>query len=125
MEFELRKSRERSLRQHAIGFAYQDLPTPRRDGRRGAGGAEVEGRWLDVPRLQQRSKDARSNFWSGRASATMIYNYYRKANGKTGEHIGHDKGDVVPGLNGCLGQKVLRCLRTISCRSDFSGSRRR
>src|SRR5689334_958275 len=60
----------------------------------------VEGRWLDVPRLQQRSKEARSNFWCGRASAAMIYNYYCKAKGKTGEYVGHDEGDVVPGLNG-------------------------
>ena len=26
----------------------------------------VEGRWLDVPRLQQRNKEGRSNFWCGR-----------------------------------------------------------
>ena len=29
----------------------------------------LEGRWLDVPRLQQRSPEGRSNFWCGRASA--------------------------------------------------------
>ena len=32
----------------------------------------LEGRWLDVPRLQQRSPEARSNFWCGRASAAMV-----------------------------------------------------
>src|SRR6266566_9508314 len=60
----------------------------------------LEGRWLDVPRLQQRSSEARSNFWCGRASAAMIYNYYCKARGKTGEYVGHDEGEKVPGLNG-------------------------
>ena len=60
----------------------------------------LEGRWLDVPRLQQRSPEARSNFWCGRASAAMIYNYYCKAKGKTGEYVGHEEGEKEPGLNG-------------------------
>ncbi len=60
----------------------------------------LEGRWLDVPRLQQRSSEARSNYWCGRASAAMVYNYYCKAKGKTGEYIGHEEGEKEPGLNG-------------------------
>src|SRR6266478_5924787 len=60
----------------------------------------IEGRWLDVPRLQQRSSEARSNFWCGRAAAAMVYDYYCKAKGKTGEYIGHDEGEKGPGLNG-------------------------
>ena len=60
----------------------------------------LEGRWLDVPRLQQRSSEARSNYWCGRASTAMVYNYYCKAKGKTGEYIGHEEGEKEPGLNG-------------------------
>src|SRR5438105_1089072 len=60
----------------------------------------VEGRWLDVPRLQQRNKEGRSNFWCGRAAAAMIYNYYCKFGGKTDQYVGHEDGDKGPGLNG-------------------------
>src|SRR3954464_12885800 len=60
----------------------------------------IEGRWLDVPRLQQRSAEVRSNYWCGRASAAMIYDYYCKAAGKPGESVGHDEGDAAPGPNG-------------------------
>ncbi|HYS07745.1 MAG TPA: C39 family peptidase, partial [Myxococcales bacterium] len=60
----------------------------------------IEGRWLDVPRLQQRSTEARSNFWCGRAAAAMIYDYYCKAKGKTDEYVGHDEGEKGSGLNG-------------------------
>jgi hypothetical protein len=60
----------------------------------------LEGRWLDVPRLQQRSPEARSNFWCGRAAAAMIYNYYCKAAGKTDDYVGHDEGKEGPGPNG-------------------------
>ena len=62
--------------------------------------AGVEGRWLDVPRLQQRSPEARSNFWCGRAAASMIYDYYCKAAKKTDQYIGHDEGKEGPGPNG-------------------------
>src|SRR3954468_16915227 len=60
----------------------------------------IEGRWLDVPRLQQRSAEVRSNYWCGRASAAMIYDYYCKAAGKAGEYVGHDEGDAAHGPNG-------------------------
>ncbi len=60
----------------------------------------LEGRWVDVPRLQQRSPELRSNYWCGRASAAMIYNYYCKAAKKTDQYIGHDEGDTAPGANG-------------------------
>ena len=30
----------------------------------------------------------------------MVYNYYCKAAGKTGEYIGHEEGEKGPGLNG-------------------------
>ena len=61
----------------------------------------LEGRWLDVPRLQQRSTEVRSNFWCGRASAAMVYNYFCKAQGKADQYIGHDDGEPGPGQNGC------------------------
>src|SRR5258707_11456093 len=60
----------------------------------------IEGRWLDVPRLQQRSTEARSNFWCGRAAAAMIYDYYCKAKGKTDEYVGHDEGERAPASTG-------------------------
>ncbi len=60
----------------------------------------LEGKWVDVPRLQQHSTEVRSNFWCGRTSAAMVYNYYCKANGKAAEYIGHDDGEAGPGQNG-------------------------
>src|SRR5438105_3169369 len=60
----------------------------------------IEGRWLDVPRLQQRSTEVRSNYWCGRASAAMVYNYYCKAAGKADQYIDHEEGDKGPGANG-------------------------
>src|SRR5260221_8580377 len=57
----------------------------------------LEGKWVDVPRLQQHSTEVRSNFWCGRTSAAMVYNYYCKANGKAAEYIGHDDGEAGPG----------------------------
>ena len=60
----------------------------------------LEGRWLDVPRLQQRSAEVESNVWCGRAAAAMVYNYYCKAAGKTDEYVGHDEGKESPGPNG-------------------------
>ncbi|HEX4382128.1 MAG TPA: C39 family peptidase, partial [Myxococcales bacterium] len=60
----------------------------------------LEGRWLDVPRLQQRSTEVRSNYWCGRASAAMVYAYYCKAAKKDAEYIGHTDGDKGPGTNG-------------------------
>ena len=68
----------------------------------------LEGRWLDVPRLQQRSTDVRSSFWCGRASAAMVYNYFCKAQGKADQYIGHDDGEPGPGQNG--GKLNLRFL---------------
>ena len=61
-----------------------------------------EGRWLDVPRLQQQNDDApsQSSYWSGRAAGAMIYNFYSKVAKKTDEYIGHANGDVEPGPNG-------------------------
>ena len=59
----------------------------------------LEGRWLDVPRLQQKSAEVRSSFWCGRASAAMVYNYLSKAQGKADQYIGHDDGEAGPGLN--------------------------
>src|SRR4051812_7961184 len=60
----------------------------------------LEGRWLDVPRLQQRSTEVRSNYWCGRTAAAMIHAYYCKAAGKSSEYIGHTDGDKGPGANG-------------------------
>jgi len=54
----------------------------------------IEGRWLDVPRLQQRSGEVRSNFWCGRASAAMVYDYYCKAQKKDSEYVGHDELNI-------------------------------
>src|SRR5471030_482068 len=62
----------------------------------------LEGRWLDVPRLQQRSTEVRSNYWCGRTSAAMIHAYYLKAQSKTDEYIGHTDGDKGPGSNGSV-----------------------
>ena len=59
----------------------------------------LEGKWLDIPRLQQRSTEARSNFWCGRTSAAMIYAYYNKAQKKT-DTVGHQDGEKGPGANG-------------------------
>ena len=72
--------------------AAADLQAPDLEG--------LEGRWLDVPRLQQRSTEVRSNYWCGRTSAAMIHAYYSKAAKKTGEYIGHTDGDKGPGSNG-------------------------
>src|SRR5438552_2307058 len=60
----------------------------------------LEGKWLDVPRLQQKSTEVRSSFWCGRASAAMVYNFYCKEQKKTDQYIGHDDGDAGPGANG-------------------------
>lgn len=60
----------------------------------------LEGRWLDVPRLQQLNGQHQSGVWCGRTSAAMVYNYYCKAAGKTDQYIGHDDGAVGPGQNG-------------------------
>ena len=61
-----------------------------------------EGRWIDVPRLQQQNDAApsQSSFWSGRAAAAMIYNFWSRQAQKTDEYIGHCDGDVQPGPNG-------------------------
>ena len=61
-----------------------------------------EGRWVDVPRLQQQNAEApaQTSFWSGRAAAAMLYNYYSKFAGKSDEYIGHADGDTAPGPNG-------------------------
>lgn len=60
----------------------------------------LEGKWLDVPRLQQLSSETRSSYWCGRTSASMIYNYYCKANKKTDQYVEHDDADKVKGTNG-------------------------
>jgi hypothetical protein len=58
------------------------------------------GRWLDVPRLAQFNGLSQSWLWCGRASASMIYDYYCKAQGKSSEYIGHKTGKVGVGPNG-------------------------
>ena len=60
----------------------------------------IEGRWLDVPRLQQKNDEVQSNFWCGRTSASMVLNYYLKFQGKTGQYVGHDEGPKGVGPNG-------------------------
>ena len=52
----------------------------------------IEGRWLDVPRLQQKNDEVQSNYWCGRTSASMVLNYYLKFQGKTDQYVGHDEG---------------------------------
>ena len=60
----------------------------------------VEGRWLDVPRLQQKNDaEVQSNFWCGRTSAAMVANYYAKFGGKTDQYIGHAEGKTGHGSN--------------------------
>ena len=60
----------------------------------------VEGRWLDVPRLQQKNDaEVQSNYWCGRTSAAMLANYYAKFAGKTDEYIGHAEGKTGHGSN--------------------------
>src|SRR5438132_2445374 len=61
-----------------------------------------EGRWLDVPRLpaQNPANVTASSFWSGRAAAAMVYDYFCKFNEKPDEMVGHDEGDKGPGPNG-------------------------
>src|SRR5258708_36305843 len=59
----------------------------------------VEGKWLDVPRLQQLNGETQSSYWCGRTSAAMIYNFFKKFEGKTDEYVGHEKGDKGPGTN--------------------------
>ena len=60
----------------------------------------LEGRWLDVPRLQQLNGQHQSGVWCGRTSAAMVYNYYCKAAEKADQYIGHEEGEVGPGQNG-------------------------
>ncbi|MBS2025769.1 MAG: C39 family peptidase, partial [Deltaproteobacteria bacterium] len=61
----------------------------------------VEGRWLDVPRLQQKNPDEnQSNYWCGRTSASMVVSYYAKFAGKDDEQIGHNDGPQGIGSNG-------------------------
>ena len=60
----------------------------------------IEGRWLDVPRLQQKNDEVQSNYWCGRASASMVLNYYLKFQGKADQYIGHDEGKPGVGPNG-------------------------
>ena len=60
----------------------------------------LEGRWLEVPRLQQLNGQHQSGGWCGRTSAAMVYNYYCKAAGKTDQYIGHAEGEVGPGQHG-------------------------
>ena len=61
-----------------------------------------EGRWLEVPRLQQQNPQAaaQSSFWSGRASAAMLHNFFARADKRLDEYIGHALGDAEPGPNG-------------------------
>ena len=69
----------------------------------------VEGRWLDIPRLQQKNPDEnQSNYWCGRTSASMIVNYYLKFSGKASDYIAHDDGPLGVGPNG--NKKNLRWL---------------
>jgi hypothetical protein len=60
----------------------------------------IEGRWLDVPRLQQKNDENQSNYWCGRTSASMVLNYYFKFLGKTDQYVGHDDGPKGVGPNG-------------------------
>lgn len=60
----------------------------------------IEGRWLDVPRLQQKNDEQQSNYWCGRTSAAMVVSYYAKFAEKPDEMIGHDDGPAGVGTNG-------------------------
>src|SRR5258706_15727453 len=60
----------------------------------------LQGRWVDPPRLQARNTETISNFWSGRAAAAMVWNYYCKVQSKTDQYVSHDGGDVGVGQNG-------------------------
>src|SRR4051812_35571660 len=60
----------------------------------------LEGRWLDVPRLQSRNTETISNFWSGRAAAATVWNYFCKAQSKTDQYVSHDEGEAGVGQNG-------------------------
>ena len=68
----------------------------------------VEGRWLDVPRLpaQNPASITQSSFWSGRAAAAMVYDFFCKADKKESDYVGHDDGEKGPGPNG--GKQNLR-----------------
>ncbi len=55
-------------------------------------------RWLDIPSLSQGNKNnwKNSQLWCGRASSSMIYNYYQKVYGKDKKLIinNHEKGNL-------------------------------
>jgi hypothetical protein len=61
-----------------------------------------EGRWLEVPRLQQQNPQApaQSSFWSARASAAMLHNFFARADKRLDEYIGHSLGEAERGPNG-------------------------